>query len=104
MKDWLGWENARNKQHAAIYTEIMRRAFGGTGSVQVLIGHHLTFEQNGDLDTENEIPSADCLLFDHEIMGKVFGENAIPLMQALASVPCVAREPIVKAALASLPV
>ena len=86
MKDYLGFENARNKQHAALYERLMKQAIGGTAPVSVLIGHHLTFEIGGELQTENEIPSADCLIFDHDFMGKVFGSNAIAVMRDLASV------------------
>jgi DNA-directed RNA polymerase specialized sigma24 family protein len=92
MKDYLGYENARNKQHAALYTNIMRAAFGSERDCAVLIGHHLTFELGGDLNTENEVPSADCLLFDHEVMKRVFGEQALPIMAALSQVPAEERD------------
>lgn len=104
MKDYLGFENARNKHHAAVYTKLMRLGLGHAADhvVAVLIGHHLTFEVNGDLETENEIPSADCLIFDHDIMGKVFGKWAVPLMQSLAAVPCEQRDDMLAAALEHL--
>lgn len=91
IKDYLGSENERNKKHAALYARLLKLALG-RGDVQVLIGHHITFELGGDLETENEIPSADCLMFDHVLMGKVFGERAIPIMRALATVPCDQRD------------
>ena len=90
LKDYLGYENQRNKDHAALYTRLMQKAIGG--NVAVLIGHHLTFEINGDLATENEIPSADTLMFDHDLMTKVFGPRAIHVMIHLASVPCEQRD------------
>lgn len=90
MKDYLGYENARNKQHAAMYTAMITRACGSNAAV--LIGHHLTFELGGDLETENEIPSADCMLFDHFIMGKVFGAHAVSVMCELARVPAELRD------------
>lgn len=93
-KDYLGFENARNKRNADLYTRIMKAAVADGRNVAVLIGHHLTFEIDGDLGSENEIPSADCLIFDHDIMGKVFGERAIPIMRALAEVPCEQRDPL----------
>lgn len=93
MKDFLGYENARNKQHAATFTALMQAAFGGEGvEVAVLIGHHLTFELNKDLNTENEIPSADCLMFDHDIMTKVFGDDAQRYMVELVLLPCDRRD------------
>lgn len=99
LKDWLTCENARNKQFAKLYVAIMKRAFGviTQQEPEVLIGHHLTFEINGDLETENEIPSADCLMFDHYIMGKVFGDKAVSIMQHLAATPCESRDGVLGA-------
>jgi hypothetical protein len=92
MKDYLGFENARNKEHAALYERLLRLALKDEKNVSVLIGHHVCFEINGDLQTENEIPSADCLMFDHDLMTRVFGPYAIPIMRDLASVPCEKRD------------
>lgn len=94
MKDYLGYENARNKRNAGLYVAIMRAAFGN--DCDVLIGHHLTFEQGGNLETENEIPSADTLLFDHSVMGKVFGDRAVSIMVHLASIPAESRDEVAK--------
>jgi hypothetical protein len=91
FKDWLGFENNRNKRNAALYERLIKRAIGAE-HVAVLIGHHLTFEINGDLSTENEVPSADCLMFDHFLMGRVFGKHALNIMRNLASVDCEARD------------
>lgn len=91
MKDWLSWENDRNKRFAALYVGIMKRAFE---KPEVIIGHHLTFELNEDLNTENEIPSADTLMFDHYIMTKVFGDQAISIMHHLAATPCESRDAV----------
>lgn len=82
MKDYLGYENDRNKKNAALYQAILRKAWGPT--TDVLVGHHICTEQNRELSTENEIPSADTLMFDHDIMGKVFGDNAQNVMIHLA--------------------
>lgn len=90
MKDYLSSENARNKAHAASFTKLMQLAFG---DCQCFIGHHLSFEQGGDLSTENEIPSADCLLFDVEVMTKVFGPNDGRYhMVTMATMPCEQRD------------
>lgn len=86
MKDYLGDENARNKKHAALYERMIKQAFGATNDV--LVGHHLTFEVHGNIDTENEIPAADTLLFDHPLMTACFGkERALKIMQAIAVLP-----------------
>jgi hypothetical protein len=98
MKDYLVAENQRNRRNAPLYTEILRRCYGDT---QVVVGHHVSF----DATTEpNEIPSADTLLFDHEIMGRVFGERSIPIMRELASVPAEDRDMILKGHLENLKV
>lgn len=90
MKDYLGFENARNKEHAATYTKLMKLAFGA--NAQCFIGHHLSFEMGGDLSTENEIPSADALIFDHDVMNRVFGDEACQYMMNLANLPCGERD------------
>lgn len=91
VKDWLGYEQARNKQHAGLYEKILKLAALGTNCT-VLVGHHIGFEFNGDIDTENEIPSADTLIFDHEIMGRVFGSSAVSIMAELATIPAERRD------------
>lgn len=95
MKDYLGFENARNKRNAATYEKLMKKALKHDACA-VLIGHHLTFELDGDLQTENEIPSADCLMFDHDLMTAAFGERAVPIMRHLASLPCDVRDSTLK--------
>lgn len=89
MKDYLESENARNKVNAGVYQRLVQMAFG---KVAVMVGHHIAFEKDGDLQTENEIPSADTLLFDHDVMFKVFGDNAYGVMRQLSAVPCTERE------------
>lgn len=89
-KDCLGYENERNKKNAALYTAILQKAWGQ--STDVLIGHHLCTEQNHELKTENEIPSADTLIFDHEVMGKIFGGKSVAIMMSLAARPAETRD------------
>lgn len=96
IKDFLGYENDRNKKHADLYVRMIQLAYGDTGSIAVLIGHHLTFEVDGDINTENEIPAADTLIFDHDIMGRLFGVNAVPVMVQLAKVPCSERDELLR--------
>lgn len=85
IKDYLGVENARNKANAKLYEALIKAAFGQHNDV--LVGHHLTFEQHGDIDTENEIPAADTLIFDHLLMQAVFGDEAMRIMTACAQMP-----------------
>lgn len=101
IKDYLGSENARNKKYARLYTDLIKRAFGP--DQDVLIGHHITFEEHGNIETENEIPAADTLLFCHTVMRRVFGDAlAYSLMQRMAVIPADSgeREALVLEALA----
>lgn len=92
LKDYLGFENTRNKTHAATYERFLRAALPGC-KLSVLVGHHICLEIDGDLETENEIPSADCLMFDHELMRTVFGGYHFRyVMQALAAIPANDRD------------
>lgn len=106
LKDWLGYELGRNKAHSDLYVALLKKALTKLAKGQraeVLIGHHITFElgQEGeslDITTENEIPSADCLMFDHDIMTAVFGGAAGAIMVQLALKPCQERDAALKAA------
>lgn len=89
MRDFLASENERNKRHCTLYGALMQRALG---KVDIFIGHHLCFENMGNLATEQEIPSADTLLFDHDIMSAVFGNRAVEIMQHLARTPVDSRD------------
>lgn len=83
IKDYLGMENARNKHHADLYVKLIQLAYGD--HQDVLVGHHLNFETHGDIDTINEIPSADTLIFDHEIMSRVFPDSYLKIMALCAA-------------------
>jgi len=99
-KNWIGDEGRRNRVHALLYANIITRAYGAT--FELFVGHHVAFKAKHDnLTTENEIPSADTLLFDHEIMRELFGNQAIPVMQQLAAVPCNAREQLLESMLST---
>jgi hypothetical protein len=89
-KNYLRMEGARNRINAAIFERLVKLAFGSGNSV--ITGHHINFEYNGDIATENEIPSADTLIFDHDVMTEVFGADAINVMQSLARTRAENRE------------
>lgn len=106
VKYWLAWENERNVHHGAVFIELIQRAFE-VGEV-VMVGHHFVFEpkaamQHLDLTKLNEIPSADTMLFDHEIMTAVFADRAVEIMVALARLPAAKRDDYVRDRLAELP-
>lgn len=89
-KYWLQAENDRNTHHGALYVDIIKAAFGI--DEVVMVGHHFVFEPAQamaaqDLSKLNEIPSADTVLFDHDIMGAVFGPVSSLVIPALAKLP-----------------
>lgn len=98
VKSFLSTEGKRNRANADLYLDILRLAYPSE-KIDVIVGHHICFEFDGDISTENEVPAADTLLFDHEIMGRVFGkEKAIALMHRLVELPDAQREDAVRAA------
>jgi hypothetical protein len=90
VKDYLGFENERNKRSAKLFADILVAAYGT--DIDVLVGHHVTFEHHADIASENEIPSADTLLFCHELMGRVFGAAAPEIMADLVRLPAESRD------------
>jgi hypothetical protein len=95
MKDYLTVETDRNKVHAALYSRLLRKAFGH--DTEVLVGHHFCFQDPvPGIGSENEIPSADTVIFDHEIMTACFGDDAVRVMQELAAVPCESRDMVLQ--------
>lgn len=90
IKDFLTYENERNKRYAPLYTAILQHVWGA--DTDVLVGHHICTEQAKDIKTENEIPSADTLIFDHDIMKAVFGDHHQHVMIELARTPCSRRD------------
>lgn len=85
-------ENARNHRNAKLFIEMLKVAFTGH-EICTMSSHHICFMLDGNFDTIDEIPSADTLMFDHEIMGRIFGVNrSIRLMQYLASLPVTKRD------------
>lgn len=95
VKDFLGAENARNKANAALYEDMLRLAYPGE-EIAVLVGHHICFEFDKNLDTENEIPAADTLIFDHDLMLLVFGINYLTVIADLAQLPADKRDALLR--------
>jgi hypothetical protein len=90
IKKYIPVEIARNEAATALFREMVRMVYGHDDSV--LVGHHIGFEIGDDFTTENEIPSADTLITDHDVMVPIFGDNAIKVMQRLVSFPAATRD------------
>jgi hypothetical protein len=81
-------ENERNARNSALYDAIIRTVFEGV--TQFAAGHHLMFQT---ADGVNEYPSADTLIFDHDVAKKVFGEeHYINALERLAGEPVETRD------------
>lgn len=87
MKDYLLAENQRNHRNHLLYQRLMRLALG---ECDLLVAHHLTFTYKDE--EPNEIPSADTLIFDIELMKKVFGTRAQDVTSHLAALNVDARD------------
>lgn len=107
-KYWLQAENDRNTHHGQVFIDLIKRAFGEREVV--MVGHHFVFEPQEamaalDLTQLNEIPSADTMIFDHDIMGAVFGaERAQTIMLECARTRCDERDAVVARELKALDV
>lgn len=93
MKDYLAAENARNHRNHRLYERFLRMAFGPEATV--LVAHHLNYEvAEGSGGEPIEIPSADTMMFCHELMEKVFGiDDMHYAMAQLAVRPVEERDP-----------
>jgi hypothetical protein len=81
MRDLLS-ETTRNSTHHRVFIRFLHRAFGM--DAKVMVAHHFVVIPNGKPPIE--IPSADSLWFDTELMEQVFGnDDAAIIMATLAS-------------------
>lgn len=94
---YLSGEGKRNRHNADLFQAILCIAWGG--NCTVMTGHHIAFLFDGDLTTEDEVPSADCLLFDLEIMDAVFGWERDSILQTIVTMNRGEREDYVRARL-----
>jgi hypothetical protein len=93
------YENDRNEVYRELYSDIIREAYGVR---DVIIGHHLVYQTTEHLVDEKtgpythtfvqEIPSADALIFDHDVMRKLFGSRYLTAMSTLAMTPVERRD------------
>lgn len=89
------FENDRNGENNELYKAIIREAYG----VQdVICGHHLVYQvedKRADGFTYTfveEIPSADTLIFDHDVALKIWGDNFMSILMVLACEPIATRD------------
>lgn len=92
------YENQRNRDHSDLYKAIIRECFGVT---DVIIAHHLTYvlsymENGFSYEVVEEIPSADCLIFDHEIAQRIWGDGFKTILKRLAVEPTETRDTLLQ--------
>lgn len=88
------YENDRNAVYWKLYTDIIKEVYGVK---QVIVGHHLVYQKVETLVDERtgpyphtftqEIPSADTLIFDHEVARKLWGKRWRSVLMKLVCVP-----------------
>lgn len=90
------YENDRNAENSQLYKDIVREVFGVT---DVIIAHHIVYvtEETRDdgfkYQIVEEIPSADALIFNHDVARKLWGDTDYPVILAqLACVPVAERD------------
>lgn len=93
------YENDRNEVYRELYSDIIREVYGVR---DVIIGHHLVYQTTEQLVDEKtgpythtfvqEIPSADALIFDHDVMRKLFGNRYLTMLSTLAMTPIERRD------------
>ena len=89
------YENDRNAASSELFKAVIREAFGVT---DVIIAHHLVYvstEKRADgfeYQIVEEIPSADALIFDHDIAFRIFGDDYKFILARLALEPVMTRD------------
>lgn len=89
------YENDRNGENSETYKAIIREAYGVT---DVICGHHLVYQvedKRADGFTYTfveEIPSADTLIFDHDVAKKIWGAGYKSILVHLALEPTATRD------------
>lgn len=93
------YENDRNAQSRELFKAIIREAYGVT---DVIVAHHLTYVAEDKrvgtdgraytYETVEEIPSADTLIFDHDVAKKIWGSNFKEILVQLVCEPCETRD------------
>lgn len=93
------YENDRNADSADLFKAIIRECFGVT---DVIIAHHLTYVKEDMRDgfafqVVQEIPSADALIFDHDVARHLWGEqNFRHVLMRLALEPVASRDALLR--------
>lgn len=91
---FLPGEGKRNRKNADLFLTLLCLAW--EENCQVMTGHHIGFMFDSDLSTQDEIPAADTLLFDHDVMALLFPQDYQDVMSELALLRRYERENYVR--------
>lgn len=89
------YENDRNAESRDLFKAIIREAYGVE---DVIVAHHLVYEKEDKWadgfarQIVEEIPSADALIFDHDVALKIWGPDFKEVLSRLALEPCPGRD------------
>jgi len=89
------YENDRNHDSSDLFKAVMREVYGPG---DVIVGHHIIHEvrdKRADgftYEVVQEIPSADALIFDHDVAKKLFGTAYLDNLALLAREPADTRD------------
>lgn len=92
------YENDRNAENSDLYKAIIRECFKVT---DVIVAHHLVYVTSEMRDgfqyqIVEEIPSADTLIFDHEVAERIWGFNFKDRLVELACEPAETRDRLLR--------
>lgn len=79
-------ENARNAKSGELFKAIIMEVYGAD---QFVAAHHLIFTKDGEIQ---ELPSADMMIFDHDIAKVIWGANYKDVLAKLAVTPIETRD------------
>lgn len=91
------FENDRNAESSQLFKDIIREVFNVT---DVIIAHHLVYviadkhPDGFDYQVVEEIPSADALIFNHDIARKLWGTYFMEILRHLACEPIETRDKV----------
>jgi hypothetical protein len=92
------YENDRNAENSDLYKAIIRECYGVE---DVIIAHHLVYvtkevRDGFEYQIVEEVPSADCLIFDHDVAERVWGPNFKDVLVKLALEPIKTRDKVLR--------
>lgn len=93
------YENDRNAANSDLYKAMIRECFGVS---DVIIAHHLVYVTSETRDgfqyqIVEEVPSADTLIFDHDVARRIWGPEAfLEVLRALACEPIKSRDSLLR--------